>query len=146
VDFDVRGLIQLTGQRLKLRGTRFPEVVRGLKLSRNCARLHFLHAASRKENEGTSIGRYVIHYVGGSSHELPIRYGEDVRSWWAKDDARPDLQRGRVAWTGTNTAGFAVRLWLNTQENPQPNTTIESIDFVSALAEPDPFLLAITAE
>jgi hypothetical protein len=146
VDFDVRGVIQLAGQRLKQRGAHFPEAVRGLKLSRNCSHLHFLQAASRKENEGTSIGSYIIHYAGGTSHELPIHYGEDVRSWWAKDDPKPDLLRGRLAWTGINTAGFAVRLWLNTQENPLPDTPIESIDFISNLTQADPFLLAITVE
>jgi WD40 repeat protein len=146
VEFDVRGVIQLAGQGLKRLGTEFPEQVRGLRVARKCQRLHFLHAAGGKEMDGTQIGTYEIHYAGGATREIPIRYGEDLRSWGSKVDPNPDLKRAQVAWTGINTAGFVVQLCRSTWENPLPNIEIESLDFISDLTQADPFLLALTVE
>jgi hypothetical protein len=44
VDFDVRGVIQLTGTQAEFAGAAFPEAQTGIKVGRKCKRLQFLHA------------------------------------------------------------------------------------------------------
>ena len=55
-----------------------------------------------------------------------------------------------MAWKGANayteTMGRSVRLFLTTWTNLAPDLEIENIDFVSALAVPAPFLIAISVE
>jgi hypothetical protein len=59
-------------------------------------------------------------------------------------------QELKVAWRGENArsknAGRSIRLFLTTWTNVVPDLEVESIDFVSALATPAPFLIAITVE
>ena len=101
--------------------------------------------------DGTLIGQYIVHYDDGSSAAVPIVYGQDVRDWWSRKDEAPP-SRGQVAWKGTNevTAGLnlIVRLYASSWNNPQPNKTIATIDYVSRKDETicAPFCLAITAE
>jgi hypothetical protein len=55
-----------------------------------------------------------------------------------------------VAWTGNTTWAVAnrqtIRLWKRTYGNPRPDVEITHLDFVSAMAFPAPFIVAITAE
>jgi serine/threonine protein kinase/WD40 repeat protein len=145
VEFDLRGVIQLVDPGKQSRSI-LPASIRGLKVGRLCQRLHFLHSSSGTEVDGAQIGRYVIHYVGGATREVPIRYGEDVRSWSLKGDSSSHLTHAKVAWTGINTAGLHVRLCHSTWDNPLPSIEIESLDFIGETARADPFLLALTAE
>src|SRR5262249_30581705 len=113
VAFDVRGVIQLSGIRIRkeMLMTYFPRSVTGIKVARLCRQIHFLHATGWSASEGTQIGGYVIHYANDQQAEVPIRYGEDVRDGWMAGDARFDLTRGTLAWLGTNAAGRAIRVF-----------------------------------
>jgi WD40 repeat protein len=146
IEFDLRGVIELADQRSKQSQGDLPTAMRGLKVGRLCRRLHFLHSTGGKEPDGTPIGGYVIHYVGGATRQVPIRYGEEVRSWWVKDDGSSSLTHAIVAWSGINTAGYAVQLCCSAWENPLPSIEIESVDFVGEIMHANPFLLALTAE
>ena len=64
-DFEVRGVIQLTGTQADAAGASFPESQTGIKLGRKGKRLHFLQAAGWQAEEGKVIGKYVLHYAGG---------------------------------------------------------------------------------
>jgi hypothetical protein len=97
------------------------------------------------------VARFIIHFKGGRTAELPLRYGEHVRDWWEWPD-EPELRAtdSVVAWRGTNPLAAAskvmsVRLFKTTWDNPEPDASIETVDFVSGQATA-PFLLAITAE
>jgi hypothetical protein len=95
-----------------------------------------------------AIGSYFVHYASGAQVEIPLLYGEDLRSWvFAAEKAR-ELTRGSVAWTGRTTGVYLrpVRLFKLSWDNPHPEQEVASLDFESAGAESAPFLIAVTAE
>jgi eukaryotic-like serine/threonine-protein kinase len=152
VEFDIRGLIQVSGSELATKvGNRYPASVRGLRVNRKVARLHFLHATGWVEPEGIAIGAYVLHYADGNQAELPIIYGEDVLDWWnprTGDDVPP--AHAVIVWTGSNEAtrksNHHLRLFKRTWDNPRPDVLVTSIDFTSTMTQCAPFLIAITVE
>jgi Domain of unknown function (DUF3471) len=150
VDFDVRGVIQLTGTQAELAGAAFPDAQNGIKVGRKCKRLHFLQAAGWRTEDGTTIGKYVLHYAGGETATLNVVYGMDTRDWWATDAEAKDVKSASVAWSGSNPAaeavGGSIRLFKRTYDNPKPDLKIETLDFVSAKADSAPFLVAVTLE
>jgi hypothetical protein len=153
-EFDVRGIIQLTGAGLKERAktvpVSYPERVSGIPVRRKCARLHFLHNTAWPEAEGTPVGSYILSYASGLRVELPIVYGRDVSNVQLDSTEPAKVQRAVNAWTGTNAGtlarGYALQLFKSTWENPLPEQEIETIEFVSALSRCAPFLIAITVE
>jgi hypothetical protein len=150
VMFDARGLIQLAGK--KESSKHFPAIVPGIKVQQKCQRLHFLHACAfgnSDDNEGHEIGYYVVHFADKKDANIPIIFSRDVRDWW---HSRPSESAGEegltVAWTGTNpaSAGKSIRLFTTAWVNPSPDVQIDSIDFVSHMDGPAPFVVAITAD
>ena len=146
VEFDLRGLIQVSSQMLKATCPKFPERVRGIPISRKCRRLHFLQAALCLEADGAPIGSYVLHFADGQQREVPIAYGHDLREWCFDYDPVREIRRAVVAWTGRNAGQHPVRLYKSTWENPLPDTEIVSMDFASAMTDSAPFLIALTTE
>jgi hypothetical protein len=151
IDFDVRGLIQLSSKSNSIK--KFPAQVKGIPVKQKCQRLNFLHAAAFAEpaNDGVQVGTYIVHYAANRMQlEVPIICGRDVRDWHIRPGEKPGAPELTVAWTGTNTVsktpGHPVRLFKTTWENLVPGVEIESVDFISAMGEPAPFLVAITAE
>jgi hypothetical protein len=107
--------------------------------------MHFLHATGWSEQDGTEIGRYVLHFADGQTRPIPLVYGEDLRDWVVGSKPDQGVIRATVAWTGTNVFN-AIRLFKTTWENPAPAVRLETIDFVSAQTACSPFLIAITLE
>jgi len=97
------------------------------------------------------MGRFVWHYDSGQEAS-PILFGQDVRDWWwrTEDSVEPTSARSRVVWAGSNPIarekGYQLRLYLTTIENPRPQETVRSLDYVSAMTESAPFLIALTVE
>jgi hypothetical protein len=150
VTFDARGLIQLAGK--KDSSKHFPTIVTGIKVQQKCQKLHFLHACAfgnSDDNEGHEIGYYVVHFADKKDANIPIIFSRDVRDWWR---SRPNEGAGEdgltVAWTGTNPAAGnkQVRLFTTAWVNPSPDVQIDTIDFVSHMDGPAPFVVAITAD
>src|SRR5262249_15741077 len=89
VPFPIRqGVIQLAGSFLP----KTPHKVEGVEVNRSFARMHILHSTGWGDcapfvQEGTLIGRYVLHYEDGGVDNIPIVYGRDVRDWYAPADA-----------------------------------------------------------
>jgi hypothetical protein len=146
VPFDVRGLIQLSSRTLQAVVGDFPQGVVGMKIGQRCRLLHFLQASAWAEREGKPIGRYVLHYADGQVQVLPIIYGADLRDWHVESDSSERLARATTVWRGRNAAGYNVRLFRSTRENPRPEVEVESVDFVSDMAGAAPFLIALTVE
>jgi hypothetical protein len=88
----------------------------------------------------------VVHFVDGRTQTIPIVYGEDVRDWNAESDPSTKLKRGSIVWSAVNRARLPVRLFKLNWANPWPATELDSIDYLSEMANPAPFLVAITAE
>jgi len=150
IDFDVRGLIQLSGSALESLGADFPREVGEIPIGRTCRKLHFLHGAGWSALFGTPIGSYFIRYADGEEREVKIIYGQNVRDWWFPT-TQPQLTPGAaVAWEGTNAAsaplGQKLRLYQMAWLNPRPDREVRSISFKTMMEKPAPFLLAVTVE
>jgi hypothetical protein len=151
VDYDLRGIIQLASKAPS--ANRFPANITGIKVGQKVQRLHFLHSGAfgKPADEGKEIGAYVLHFAGNQMRlEVPIVYGQDVRDWhyWPKEPEAPATLH--MIWKGQNKStkdgNSYLRLYETTWTNILPTVELESIDFVSKLSQPAPFLLAITIE
>jgi hypothetical protein len=151
IDYDIRGVVQL-GSKAPT-ANRFPTDALGIKVRQKCSKLHFLHSAAfgHPPDDGKRIGVYVVHFAANQMRlEVPVVYGKDVRDWhyWPGEKESPSSMK--LAWKGENKtskdAGSYVRLFETTWTNLVPEVEIESIDFVSSLSQPAPFLIAITLE
>jgi hypothetical protein len=151
VDYDLRGVIQLASKAPS--ANRFPTNISGIKVGQKVQKLHFLHSGAfgKPADDGKEIGVYILHFAGNQTRlEVPIVYGQDVRDWhyWPKEPEPPATLH--VVWKGENKTSKAansyVRLFESTWTNIIPNVELETIDFVSKVSQPAPFLLAITVE
>ena len=142
VEFDLRGAMRLDS---KDDWAGFPNAAEGIHVQQKCRRLHFLQSTVFREAEEAIVASYIVHYTDGRTETILIRYGQHLRDWTVKADPGP-LTDAKVAWTGTGPESDAVRIFVQTWENPRPETEIQSLDFVSKLTQCAPFLLAITAE
>jgi len=138
IDFDLRGTVQLVGDFFDA----FPQEMPGIQIAQKCRYLHFLHSSLGIATESSSIGAYRVHYTDGESLDIPIRYGEDLRSRLRENDPRATS----AATDLMSTDGSRIRYYKRTWENPRPNVSIASIDFISNKTGAAPFLIAITAE
>jgi hypothetical protein len=150
VEFDVRGLIQLKAANLL---APYPIVVNGIKVGRACTKIHFLHGTyhypDTKVKDGTKVASYVVNYQSRAQAEIPIFYGQDIKSLWY-DPIFPDADKTEAVWTGSNRAvadrKLKLRLFLTHWNNPWKEQPIESLSLVSAMGETAPFVVAITVE
>ena len=148
--FDVRGLVQLAGTRtIAEAGGDFPQAVAGIPIHYRGRKLHFLHGTAGSAEEGEKIGEYVLHYAGGQTQILPLLYRRHVTDCWGSE-GDPIPTDADIAWTGESNAspkpGDTVRVCRYTANNPFPGKEIETLDFVSAMTESAPFLIALTIE
>jgi len=154
IDYDLRGVVQVSGQQLVTAKRDFPETVKGMRVRLKCQKLCFLGATQWSEDRGVQIGTYVVHYINGDKEEIPIRYGMDVRDWFTRRNpatrpaanARPPVPA--AIWTSADKdkAGVEYSLFEKRWTNPNPDLEIVSIDLVSAMTNAAPFLVAITAQ
>jgi WD40 repeat protein len=146
VPFDVRGVIQLSSQKVKHR----PSQIAGIKVGQKCRRVHFLHATGFGGKDGTQVGSYIVHYADGQEKAISIVYGRDVRNWWIVPGEPIEAENSVVVWMGMNPVveanGKFLRIFGSTWENPFGSQEIVCIDFLSSMADPAPFLIALTVE
>jgi beta-galactosidase len=147
VEFDVRGIVQLTSPKLGQFDAdgKFPERVRGIRVGRKCQELHFLHATGWDAAPGTWVGSYLVHYADDTTEAVRILYGQGTGNWWAlaAEMKRPG---DGVVWQGTNAANKPVQVFKQSWTNPHPDLEIKSLDFESRLTRVAPFLIAATAK
>jgi hypothetical protein len=149
VMFDVRGVVQLAGRRLWREG--FPRRARGIPVGQKAARLHFLHATGWVVPDGTQIGNFVVHYRDGRRRFIPILFGQDVSDWFGPAELTSQAYRqgATVAWEEPvrgSASARSHRLFKTAWANPFSETEIMSLDYVSAMTEAAPFLVAISVE
>ncbi len=146
IEFDIRGVLQLASTSSAGSTNTFPPQVQGIAIHQRCYRIHFFQGTGWSAAPGTHIGSYRIRYEDGQERLVPIIYGYDVRDWIGPLSPQEQARGLRPAWTGTNSAGANVQLFHQQWTNPRSDAEIESIDFVSTMNRPAPFLLAITLE
>lgn len=149
VEFEVRGLVQLSSQTATNKA--YAQSVRGIPVRQKAKRLHLLHGASfgKPGDEGKQIASLVVRFAGNDARlEIPIQYGRDVRNYLGEQTEAPGAKPLTLAWSGTNASGGTklFRLYRTTWTNIAPDAEIESVDYVSGMAGPAPFLIGITAE
>jgi hypothetical protein len=148
--FDVRGVIQLSGGALEAAGGRFPKEVKGIPVHQICRRLHFLHGAAWSSLSGVQVGTYRVRYRQGDPVDVRIVYGRHLREWWSPATAVPLTAGAGLAWEGNNAPtralGMKLRIYQMTWLNPRPEAEIVAIDFISAMENSAPFLIAVTTE
>jgi hypothetical protein len=151
VQFDVRGIVQLGSKSPS--ATKFPSQARGIEVHQKCQRIQFLHAAGfgTAADEGKQVASCIVHFATNQVRlEIPIIYGPDIRNWHALAEEPAAPESLKVAWTGQNSVSKSsnnkIRLFLTTWTNLIPTAEIESVDYVSSMASPAPFLIAITVE
>ncbi len=105
----------------------FPHAVKGIKVERKFSRLFFLHTAAWGGAE--SAGSYRIHYADGKTAAIPLAGNRNIGDWW---NANP-LPEARAGIFRKNAAGHNVGTFVMAWENPRPDETIASIDFLSPL-------------
>jgi hypothetical protein len=139
-------LIQLANDSLQ---AQYPVKVEGIKIDAKFAKLHLLHASGNPVADGTVVAKYIVHYADKSKENIDVVYGEDVRDWWRRDNDK-EPTRGKVAWKGSNESaksnGCSIWLFARSWNNPHPEKTVASIDFISTLTESAPFVAAMTLE
>ena len=104
--------------------------------------------------DGVTIAQLVLHYADNSVREIDIKIGQHVRDWWGDPSQRVMAPNSELAWSGTNPAtkkyGGAnpgsLRIYKTTFENPQPELTVTSLDYVSTMENSGPFLIGLTLE
>jgi hypothetical protein len=73
-----------------------------------------------------------------------------VKDWWNYGRPPPTDPDTVVAWKGQNkaTARLGRSLWLFKTRfaNPHPEKRVESLDYVSTMATPGPFVVAMSLE
>ncbi len=156
VSFDVRGAVVLGGGSHSYR----PARVAGIRVAAPARTVHFLHAVNLLDRhyrtiplpEGTEVGHYLVRLETGGVLTVPVRLGHEVWNWHMPpsriETAGPD--EPHAVWKSVNaisrTAGHMTALYLTSWTNPLPQAQVDSIDFVSAGTEAEPFLVGLTVE
>ena len=139
-----------------------PEKISDIKVDAKCTKLHFLHATCfgggpNQEGsplwvkDGTTIGEYRLTFEDKTTVGIPIVYGQDVRDWFYVE-GEPGIERGKIAWSGTNErapeVGAKIRIYQTTWKNTNPDKKIVSIEYLGKKSETPaaPFCVAITLE
>ena len=151
VTWDIRAIVQLSGEGLRRSHPWYPRAEKDIQIGQTCRRLHFLTAhVGGEKTLGVEAGRYVFHYADGGNEQARIRIGEEIGDFWHDPKRSVTVLQAHVAWTGQNERargfGCTLQLFHWTWENPRPDAVVTSLDFISAINAPAPFLLAITAE
>lgn len=151
--FDVRGVIQLDGKlQPKSRGVRwirsYPREVANIVVNRPARRLHLLAGTIGRAQVGEVVAELHLRFANGEKIELRLLYGEHVA---AADDKAFTSARlhptspiaGAPLATPDQVAYSLHHVCLT---NPQPNSIIRSLDFISGITLAHPYLLALTVE
>jgi hypothetical protein len=155
IPFDIRGIIQLGGLSLykesdypaEEQKIRYPEKVNGIEINQKASGICFLQASAWGEEEDKEVGQYIIYYEDNSTDTISLSYLVNLRDWWFADgDKMPE--NATQAWIGLNDItekrGLHISLFNFKWENPHPDKTIKSIDFLSTMTNAAPYLVAIT--
>lgn len=124
-----------------------------IRIAQKCRRIHFLYFGTRleREEDGTTLCKFVLRFAGGQSEDVRVILGRDI----LKPTATPDSldPSVTVAWEPDGHdpgTAQACRAFAKVHDNPHPELTIDSLDFVLGEDLVDEsaacFLVGITSE
>jgi hypothetical protein len=153
VDFEVRGFIQLTGNRHMLERPDLPLAVRDIPVNAVVHHVHLLGAAIDAPNSvirPLEIAQLRIRYRDGGTIDFPIRLGEEIEDQWSGPRTPNVARKARVAWRGFNSSSENASSWIqlhhSTFANPHPERVVESVDLISTQQLPAPFFVAVSVD
>jgi len=147
VEFDTRGLIQLSSRTLS--HPRFASSVKNIKVDQKAKRLHFLMGTGWSAPEGSPVASFIIHMANGQQQQFNLLYGTHITDWVSQDMDPRDTKTSMLAWSGRSPATDSqslLHIFKTQWTNPSPEENITSVDFLGSNGDPAPFLIAITAE
>ncbi len=109
----------------------------GVVVGRRFEELHLLHACRWQEGEGQAIAIVRLNYSDGTSRDIEIKYGVQVRDWQRMPSEEREAMsdpRTRIVWRGVpanRALKSTVRLFKTRLDNPAPEKMVATIDFVS---------------
>ncbi len=118
---------------------------------KNIASIYFLGGTRFSTPAGEKFADVLWHYADGTASRSGIQYNIHLRDWWRspyEDPARLPNELTKVAWQGphpTRKTG-SIRLYRVALINPHPEKIIRSLEFVSAMARPSLFVVALTLD
>ena len=149
VEFDVRGLIQLASTVVDK--NRFPTSA-DIIVDQKCTAIHFLYGAIHATDpDNTTIGSCRVIFKDGSSRELPLEMGKNIRDWWAPLGAKESLNlpEATCVWVGTNPTIEPRKLQLcilKTTWNNESQQTVDRLEVSTSMRKGAPFLVAVSLE
>jgi len=153
--FDVRGVIQLAGERFETQSIQFPKDVSGIRVGMPVQRLHLVGATADgfdKLERGMVLAHVRMHYADGGTTEFPLRLGFELGDRWRRAHQPVSLKNAQVAWYGMNVAtesaipAYREVLYHSVLTNPSPERIVDRLDLVASGASPAPFVVALTVE
>ena len=163
VPFDVRGLITLNGPSVRTGKKlwpweRWPSEVKGIAIGHSFKKLHLLHGAFNIVAPGLHFpfARLILHYADGSEDELDLAGG--TQALRCVDPAVPaelnmlPAAQTELGWVGSNpflkknNPSASLHLYRTTLDNPNPGAEVTTIDYLSTMVNPGPFMVGLTIE
>ncbi len=152
VDFEIRGVVQMSSRGGPLPERKWPARVT-LPLPGKAARRMHLLLTTRGGAElpvGTPVMRVRCRWSGGAEAELPVRLGVEVgNGWHAPENPKPG-DRADAAWQGiseaSETARSVMRLYRMTIEAPGPGMVLEQCELASEETAATPMIYAVSVE
>ena len=108
--------------------------------------LCFLHSSAY--TGGSQVGLYQIQYADGTTAEIPLRNGENIRDWADKSGGEFANERGTrssVAWTGSCKMFSPISVLMMQWVNPRPEAPVKAVRFAITGGEAAPILIGLTA-
>jgi tetratricopeptide (TPR) repeat protein len=108
--------------------------------------LSFLHSATYC-GAGSPAAAYQIQYADGTSQEIALVEGENIRDWTAPPAEFPRERgtRSGVAWTGTTKLFPVVSVFQMLWVNPKPDVAVKAVRFSNPQKSACPILISLTA-
>jgi hypothetical protein len=152
VPFDCGGILEVTGIDAARRiGDVFPGRYTDIPVGSAGAWIHLVHGVGWKEADGVPIARLTLHYQNGTTSQLVIRYGFNVRNWWkepSEKEARLADPNSEMIWSAPNPEPVGrptvLRLYKTGFANPHPKWVIATLDVESLFTHATPVVVAIT--
>jgi hypothetical protein len=158
VPFDVQGLIQLNGPSVQTGIKLWPLEVKDIAIGHPFNKLHILHGAFHIDGPGAHLtfAKLILHYADGS-HEVLELVGGTHALRCTSASVPPMLSmiqapQSELAWLGANpylkktNPGASLHLYRTTLDNPRPGAQVTTIDYLSTMVNPGPFLAGLTIE
>ncbi|WP_309569817.1 family 20 glycosylhydrolase, partial [Deinococcus sp.] len=137
--FDVQGAVMLRGARAAVK--ELPERAT-IDINRRATTLAFLHTTGWPGALAREvIGHYEIAYADGSTLNIPLEYGRNIRAW---TDTVTSSMIPAPGFTGQTRDGLSVNVPVLEWPNAKPDTVITSVTLVSEGKNANPTLIGLT--